>query len=224
MAPTFLDPAQAYNLWSDAYEEGPNPMIALSNEILRTWPTVPSSLLEIGCGTGRNLLGFRGRGTSALFGVDVSPGMLEVARERLPEASLWCMDARQGLPLAASSVDFVLVTLVLEHLEDPGPVFREAARVLSQGGTLLILELHPVAFDAGSKAHFEGENGEVFYTSSYRHDAEELMRCAAAAGLDEGECKDVLPNKALEARFPSRRRPSGTPWMLQGMWRKSDMA
>jgi SAM-dependent methyltransferase len=43
-----------------------------------------------------------------------------------------------GIPLRSSSVDLVLNTQVLEHVENPGVVLREIRRVLKDGGSLLL--------------------------------------------------------------------------------------
>jgi SAM-dependent methyltransferase len=43
-----------------------------------------------------------------------------------------------GLPLATSSVDFVIMSELIEHLVDPDATLDEARRVLVPGGTLLL--------------------------------------------------------------------------------------
>ena len=47
--------------------------------------------LDFACGTGR-MLGFLGKYAQSVTGVDISPSMLEVARERVPKAELICGD------------------------------------------------------------------------------------------------------------------------------------
>ena len=152
MSSNELDPARAYDLWAATYDTDPNPMIALSGMVLQALEPVPASILEFGCGTGRNLAALAKRGASVLAGVDLSGGMLKIASERLPSASLWCQDALAPVEADAASFDLVLVSLVLEHIKDPSGVFAEAARLLTPTGKLLVLELHPQAFRAGSRA------------------------------------------------------------------------
>ncbi len=53
----------------------------------------------------------------------------------------------------------VEATLVLEHVEALGPVFQEARRVLRDGGTFYLAELHPTRQFGGTQAHFEDEAG-----------------------------------------------------------------
>ena len=109
------------------------------------------------------------------------------------------------------------MSLVLEHIEDPTPIFVQAAQLLSRGGKLLVLELHPIAYHAGSRARFEDEEGQKHYTAAWPHTAAELEACALAAGFPPGTIEDVSPSDALLERFPSR-RAVGTPWILSGTW------
>jgi SAM-dependent methyltransferase len=58
----------------------------------------------------------------------------------------------QYLPIASSSVDVCLCTQVLEHVEDPTKVVSELARVLKEGGILLlsthgVFHYHPYPHD-----------------------------------------------------------------------------
>ena len=46
-------------------------------------------------------------------------------------------------PYSRTRFNAVVATLVLEHVEALGPAFREARRVLRDGGTFYLAELHP---------------------------------------------------------------------------------
>lgn len=213
-----LEPADAYDVWARTYDDDDNPLVALVQRVLdRTFPRSPRAVVELGCGTGRNLRQLADRGAEEIVGVDLSRGMLDVARRRVPEARLVEQDASRRLPMPDATTDLVLVSLVLEHLEDPGPVIREAARVLRPGGSLVVLELHPSAFDAGSRAKIRTERGEVLHTAAFRHDGPELDRLARAQGLRCDALHAVHPDPDLTERFPSRRR-QGLPWLLVGHW------
>ena len=102
-------------------------------------------LVDIGTGTGRMLELFAPEAEGAL-GVDRSPEMLRLARVKLAEAGL-AADLRQGdmyaLPLDSGSADTVIIHQVLHYAQQPAAAVAEAARLLTAGGRLLIVDFAP---------------------------------------------------------------------------------
>jgi demethylmenaquinone methyltransferase/2-methoxy-6-polyprenyl-1,4-benzoquinol methylase/ArsR family transcriptional regulator len=103
-------------------------------------------LLDLGAGTGRMLELFAPLAERAI-GVDLSSAMLAVARGRLEQTGWRNVTLRQGdiyaLPIERNSCDLVIVHQVLHYLDDPARALREAARVLSPGGRLLVVDFAP---------------------------------------------------------------------------------
>lgn len=104
------------------------------------------SLLDLGAGTGRMLELLAPHATRAI-GVDLSPAMLKIARDRIERAGLRNVQLRQGdiyaLPVESDSWDLVVVHQVLHYLGDPARAVREARRALRPGGRLLIVDFAP---------------------------------------------------------------------------------
>ena len=77
-----------------------------------------------------------------VIGIDFSPGMLELGRQREPE-----VEFRQGdvgrISQADASVDAVTIGFGLRNLVDREAALREMRRVLRPGGRLVILEFAP---------------------------------------------------------------------------------
>jgi ubiquinone/menaquinone biosynthesis C-methylase UbiE len=98
-------------------------------------------VLEVAVGTGRNLPFYR-EGTR-LTGVDWSPGMLAIARQRAADlgrqADLRPGDA-QALDFPDSSFDTVLCALGLCAIPDDRRAVAEMTRVLRPGGRLLLVD------------------------------------------------------------------------------------
>jgi ubiquinone/menaquinone biosynthesis C-methylase UbiE len=93
-------------------------------------------VLDVGCGDGARTLANLPPGS---VGLDVSRRGLELARETAPGARLLQGEMTQ-LPVAAESVDAVTAYHAVFHVprEDHSTVYREFARVLRPGGTLLM--------------------------------------------------------------------------------------
>jgi SAM-dependent methyltransferase len=72
-----------------------------------------------------------------IVGFDWSMAALRQAQLRDVPVARASADAG-GLPLATSSVDFVIMSELIEHLVDPDATLDEARRVLVPGGTLLL--------------------------------------------------------------------------------------
>ena len=98
-------------------------------------------VLEIAVGTGRNLPYHRDDVT--LTGIELSPEMLAIAKERArelgQEADLRLGDA-QALDFPDASFDSVVCTLAFCTIPDPAAAAREVHRVLRSGGRFALLE------------------------------------------------------------------------------------
>jgi len=103
-----------------------------------------TSVLDIGCGTGRQCIVLHRHGLQAT-GVDISPAMLEVARSHSPQSiSYLCLDAtRTGFP--DCSFDAVNFSFALHENELPTiqALLLEGKRVLKPQGVLLIADYLP---------------------------------------------------------------------------------
>jgi malonyl-CoA O-methyltransferase len=140
-------------------------------------------VVELGCGTGKNSrLLAAGRSLRAL---DFSEGMLARARAAVaaPHVTFTRHDIREPWPAPHASADLIVGNLVLEHLDDIAPVYREAARVLRPGGTLYLCELHPFRQLRGGQAHFHDADGTTVHVPAFVHTVAEYVNVGIAAGL-----------------------------------------
>ncbi len=89
-------------------------------------------VLDVGCGSGLALVLAAERGATPA-GLDISPGLLGIARDRLPDA-----DLRQGdmesLPFDDAAFDAVIGVNAFQFAGDPRRALREAARVVRPDG------------------------------------------------------------------------------------------
>ncbi|HZB41119.1 MAG TPA: metalloregulator ArsR/SmtB family transcription factor, partial [Ilumatobacter sp.] len=105
------------------------------------------SVLDLGTGTGRMLQLLAEEGVDRAVGIDNSHSMLAVARANLERAEVRRVDLRQGdvysPPFEHGTFDLVVIHQVLHFLDDPARAVREAARLVSPGGRLLIVDFAP---------------------------------------------------------------------------------
>jgi demethylmenaquinone methyltransferase/2-methoxy-6-polyprenyl-1,4-benzoquinol methylase len=107
----------------------------------------PGSFLDLATGSGEQLLAIRSMWPYAdLSGLDFSPPMLEVAREKLArrgvgdEVKLVLGDVYDP-PFAPSTFDSVCISFGLRNLPDREGLYRQVKRLLKPGGRFLALEL-----------------------------------------------------------------------------------
>lgn len=109
----------------------------LFEAILDATGTGPGTrLLDAGCGTGLLLDLAQQRGAT-VTGLDVTPGLLQVARDQLPTAELWLADLA-SLPFGDAGFDVVTGVNAVQFAEDPPAALAEAARVVRPGGLVAI--------------------------------------------------------------------------------------
>mgnify|MGYP001347229686 CR=1 FL=1 len=156
-------------------------MIESSNEA-----RIPTNgrLIDVGCGTGNGLLVFHERFGISGTGVDVSSGMLEIARAKLRAREL-PIEVHQingeSLPCDDDIYDAGISFEVLEHTPRPALLLSELARVVKPGGAVVVSTpntlwepIHWLAAKTGLH-HSEGPHRDV----SRREILEDLQ----AAGL-----------------------------------------
>lgn len=113
-------------------------------------------LVDLGSGTGR-MLTLLGPQAEAAVGLDLSQQMLNIARNHVAEAGLERCELRHGdifgTRLPGQSADLVVVHQVLHYLADPAAAVREAARLVAEGGRLLIVDFAPHALEFLREQH-----------------------------------------------------------------------
>lgn len=115
-------------------------------------------LADIGCGIGyftfplAQALGKKG----VVFGLDVSPEMLEEAQKRYvsrkdSEMAVveFLRSEEAGFPLESETIDIAFVANVLHEIDDQQGFLKEVARVLKSSGRLVIVEWAKEVMDFG---------------------------------------------------------------------------
>ena len=175
----------SYNEWSQTYDTDRNLTRDLDQQVMRE--TLAGlrfkSILEIGCGTGKNT-SFLAQLGEHVHALDFSEGMIEKAREKVKAAHVWfsVADLTQSWPCEDQAYDLIVCSLVLEHVEDLSFIFSEAFRALDAGGKFLINELHPFRQYQGKRAVFHGSEGPA-EIPAFVHHISDFLNAASNNGL-----------------------------------------
>ena len=104
----------------------------------------PMRVADLGCGEGYLTIE-ASRWASEVIAVDRSAAVLDRARELAARRKVsnitWKTGDLENLPLEDESVDVALLSQALHHAEDPSRAIAEAARIVSPGGRVLLLDL-----------------------------------------------------------------------------------
>lgn len=159
------------------------------------------AVVDLGCGPGRIAAHLAGLGLD-VSGIDLSAGMVEVARRDHPEVA-FAVGSMLELPFGAGELAGALAWYSIIHIPQPEQpaLFAEFARVLRPGGLLLL------AFQVS-----EGADEEVVHlTRAYGHDLDlrtrrqapgrvrERLRAAGFTPIAELLREPVSPEKTRQA-------------------------
>jgi ubiquinone/menaquinone biosynthesis C-methylase UbiE len=145
------------------------------------------TVADVGCGPGRVTAHLRQLGVDA-FGIDLSPGMIEVARREHPGLR-FDVGSMTDLALADASMAGLVAWYSLIHVPDDeiSGVFAHFRRVLRPGGPLLL------GFHVGdeSKLITQGYGGHPMKVVVHRRRHDQLIAWLGDAGFTVETCRTL---------------------------------
>lgn len=184
-----MDAAKAYDLWASSYDDQPgNLLIHLDGqvfaEISESISYEGKVVADIGCGTGRHWQWILSKKPSQLIGYDVSKEMLEILRQKFPQAQTYVLNGDTLPGLRDGSCDIILCNLVIGYIEDLEATFAEWNRVLKNSGIIIISDFHPESLQKGGERSFSHDKKKVLI-KNYIHSLEKIRVLAAAMQWEE---------------------------------------
>ncbi|MGW6355103.1 class I SAM-dependent DNA methyltransferase [Streptomyces sp. NPDC055092] len=152
-------------------------VLALFADLVRTQGGGP--VVDVGCGTGRITGHLRMLGLDA-FGIDLSPGMIDVARRDHPGVR-FDLGSMTDLTLADASATGLVAWYSLIHIpdDDISSVLTHFRRVLRPGGPLLL------GFHVGDESRMktEGYGGHPMKVHVHRRQHDQMIEWLNEAGF-----------------------------------------
>jgi SAM-dependent methyltransferase len=160
---------------------------------------------DLGSGPGRVTAHLHGLGVDA-FGVDLSPGMVDVARRNYPDlrfevGSMLALDLPDG-GLAGIVAWYSIIHLPAERLPD---AFAEFLRVLAPGGSLLL------AFQVGDETvHVSHAYGHDLTLDAYRRKPEQVADLLERSGfaMDARLVREPVGKEKVQQAYLMAHKPS----------------
>jgi SAM-dependent methyltransferase len=135
--------------WQNSFTNGANAeyseqLLPLVVELMTGFQKV----LDIGSGEGQIVRALNERMIDAV-GIDQSENQIRCGKT-IKSNSLLLRSLAEHLPFSDSSFDAAIGCLVVEHIEQFEECFREAARVVKNGGRFVVVMNHPLLQSQGS--------------------------------------------------------------------------
>jgi 2-polyprenyl-3-methyl-5-hydroxy-6-metoxy-1,4-benzoquinol methylase len=189
-----MDVRKAYNTWASHYDSDLNKTRDLEAFALKEnlENLLFGSCLEVGCGTGKNTEWLLKR-ASEILAVDLSEEMLKKAKSKISSDKVKFLQANLLDPwsFVTTKFDFIIFSLVLEHIEDLDVVFNKASESVNAGGYVYVGELHPFKQYTGTKARFETAEG-LQIVPCFNHNVSDFTGAAKEFGLQIIEMKEFF--------------------------------
>ena len=154
-----------------------------------------SSILDLGCGTGRYSAALANHFGAQVIAIDRSAKMLAEARKKPAAQFRYARASGESIPLRAGSIDMVFMSMVFHHFEDQLGAAGECRRVLRTNGTVCLraatvdrIPTYPyVPYFAKSRAILEAtlqtqqRIEAIFHDAGFELTRHELIRNEVAA-------------------------------------------
>ena len=124
-----------YSKYSQLYTEDVPAILAEQLEEAR-WNT----LMDMGCGDGALLDALNKKGIfdgKSIYALELSPERLNLV-QKIDDSFTCLLSEASNAPVDDGSIDFLVSTQVIEHVEDDAQMAHEIYRVLSPGGTVYL--------------------------------------------------------------------------------------
>ncbi|WP_372369651.1 class I SAM-dependent methyltransferase [Candidatus Uabimicrobium sp. HlEnr_7] len=161
---------QGYRKWVSTYDDSVYDEMDLDllAKIKKIYWTKMAKAVDLACGTGRTGAWLKRQGIRELDGIDITPEMMDNAKEKKIYRQLVHGDIR-NTKFADNTYDLAVCSLANEHIPSLDPLYKEADRIVVKNGYFVIVGYHPFFLLNGIPTHFNDEEGKSISIHSYIH-------------------------------------------------------
>jgi SAM-dependent methyltransferase len=153
--------ARLYESWCRSPQGKMMEKLAGQFMMLQLEPQTGEKVLDIGCGSGNQLLFYSRLGLD-ITGLDASPCMIDKARKRLGERCVFKKGQAEDLPFEDNEFDLATLNNTLEFIDNPVKALQEAGRVARRGIFVGVM-------NSLSWYSFQGKVQGLFRDSVFKH-------------------------------------------------------
>lgn len=174
-------------------------------------PREGETILEVGCGAGHVLERVP---TAKLYGVDLSPRMLGLAKKRLGDRAELKKGDAEHLDYPDRVFDKVICTEVLEHTLNPARVVQEIRRVLKPDGAAILSIPDEDVVDRWKQILVRRRIFKLFFDNIPEQNDWHLHRFSLPVlrsitrGVFEESVIRPIPHRLLPLRYVGKYKPS----------------
>ena len=100
--------------------------------------TVGKDVLDVACGTGVLIPDYLKRKVRSVTGVDISPKMAEIAKEKFPQKQVTILCGDVEATEFGKKFDCIVIYNAFPHFPDPERLIKRLSGLLQTGGTLTV--------------------------------------------------------------------------------------
>ncbi|MEL6104917.1 MAG: class I SAM-dependent methyltransferase [Planctomycetota bacterium] len=179
-------------------------------------------ILDAGCGPGFLTRDLLAAGARRVIGVDVSPKMIQMARQRVGMAAEFLIaDLGQPLELSSNQFDLVVSSLALDYIRDWSTPLQGFHRLLKADGRLVFSVQHPMGsykwFKPPSafgvhycETSWRGFTEEPVVVPDYYRSFEEIVNPLLKAGFRLNAVHETKPVEELREIDPRKHQKGST--------------
>lgn len=185
--PRVLPSVEAYALWASRYPaEAHNAFMRLEQEAMVSMLPLMAEkvVLDVACGSGR-YANYASQQGANVYACDNSMDMLLVG-----QVAKSVVATMEYLPYTNASVDVVICGLAIGHLPNVDVAIGEMARVIKQGGYMVVSDVHPYQTQRGASRTFTADDGRTYAVEHYLHTLEHIQQVTNSNGLHLTELRE----------------------------------